>query len=229
MTAGIPGTVFAERLVTGASVSKAIRENAAALAGIGTTGVEVYDYQVTLTPKVEGLTPNGIYWLEVANDTGNIPLGCTWTWMRLGPDSPDGNKYSASGDGASGYVAGSEAQWDLAWCLNTNVLAGGGGPAARACCPCVGVCDVTDLVTCNGEDSTFDVSSPACGSCAAVPLDDNCGDASEVPVGTYVFNTGCLNTDGFNPVETDFGTDPILKDKWFFFTVPVGTAGGASS
>ncbi len=225
-TAGIPGTVFAERIVTGLSISKAERENAQALAGIGTTGVKVYDYQLALVPAVTGLTLNGIYWLEIANDTGVTPAGCYWTWMRLGADSPDGNRYSASGDGASGYVAGSESQWDLAWCLNTNVLAGGGGPAERACCPCVGVCDVTDLETCNGTDSTFDVSSPACGACAAIPADDDCGDASEVPVGTYVFNTGCLTTDGFNPVTTDFGEDPILKDKWFHFTVPAGTPGG---
>jgi hypothetical protein len=224
---GYPGAEVASRTVSLLNTTRVKDDTITAMDGINPE-MDVYGYQLTLSPPISGLTLNQCYWLEVSNntpDSGNVTL-CEWGWLRLAADDDAGNRYAAAGNAFDGYRAGSEVHWDQAFCLDSTFAAGGCGDRTRACCSCAGACTVDELEACVQQDFQWSVDSDPldpCGigfSCPGAPANDLCANAEEVPVGTFSFNTGCAGTDGPNPVETDFGSDGLLKDLWYFFTVP---------
>lgn len=222
---GLPGTALATRTVdmTGPTRPRALIPNAAAMDLPGNPRVETYGFQLTLPTPITGLTPGTCYWLEVANDTGDDPVLCTWHWVRLGNGNPRGNDYSAAGDASAGYVPGAESTWDMTFCLNTNFAGGGCGSTVKACCDCVGACDTSSLRDCGDGDDQYVVHQSTCGGgfvCPPAPSNDNCVNAIPTYVGTNSFTTGCATTDGYGPIPDDGGVNQIVSDLWYTFEVP---------
>jgi hypothetical protein len=137
------------------------------------------------------------------------------------------------------YPVGSERPFDFSFCLATAGAVAGveqvacnfgpPDPTEAACCTCLGVCSPQTLSDCNdaqggwfiGEECnvggfTCPVGAPANDLCANKVNVASLGDPSLTAV-SIPFNNFCLETDGYNPVVSDFGEDALGADGWWYW------------
>ena len=197
----------------------------------GGVGIFHWAHTLTLDTPIIGLVPGECHWLEVTNDTTQLPADCNWYWAVMGADAPIGNRYSASSGEFSKYEAGAQRGWDLGFCLNI-IMDAGCGDIIRACCECeTGDCSESTIETCRTNSGDFEVEELFCPAataassaggfaCANGPAaNDDCEQAFVVEAGTVNFNNFCGSTDGYNPIPTAVGGhSPLTNDFWYEFT-----------
>jgi hypothetical protein len=184
-------------------------------------GNEMYEYQMTLNTPITDLTPGLTYWLEVSNaPTISWPTDCVWFWSQRQRTS---STYSFTG-GDYGYEPGFEAPFDNTFCTNFPIQPSVLGSQPGACCTCDNGCSEKTLSDCDYISGFWDITRITCAgvTCPAAPTNNNCVDGPTIITdGLYTFDNQCATTDGYGPIDTEYGLSQIEGDLWYYFTAPV--------
>ena len=183
-------------------------------------GNEMYAYQMTLNTPIADLAPGQVYWLEVSNDpTISGPPQCLWLWSQRQRTS---STYSVT-VGDYGYEPGFESPFDNTFCTNFPIQPSVLGTQLGACCTCGNGCSEKTLSDCDYISGFWDVTRTTCAgaTCPSFSTNDNCVDGPTIITdGLYTFNNQCATTDGYGPIDTEYGLSQIEGDLWYYFTAP---------
>ncbi len=176
---------------------------------------DLWDVSMALDSPISGLTPGGCYWIEVTNDTTDLPGSCNWYWAS---SSGAGDGAAAAGDDVGG--PGAEVGFDLAFCVDAGIVAPGCGTRTGACCACDGTCaNTVTLSDCTSgtwhEDQTC--AQITCHP-IGVPGDDCTTEIQAVTDATMPYQNLCATTDGPASIDCGAGTQAFGRDTWFSYT-----------
>jgi len=195
------------------------------------SGIPTYAYHIPLPEPITGLDTGGTtcYWLSVSSRRTLLDSDWTCNWYWQTSDTIQ-NDRMAMGGGSPDLAI----RWgDMAFCLDCGIQPGACTPYPGACCACDGTCREVSFRECReaGDDWHENTTCAALGPDACPtgpPANDTCAAVADAAYpslveGYYVIDNFCSDTDGVNPVITEWtDTVQLEGDVWFKYEHVIG-------